>query len=164
SCGWVALCERRRAGFARLSGWQPVGNWGYRGRIFQHPCYPQVLLRQRAEESPTRSLRRKMARSQAEQVVGVRVFSSQEGAETIPRSGVFFYRVWGRSTMARRASAASISTNGSAARRQQPDPASEAPPQGFPWHANRLALKQKPCSFLPSHANRIQTFTPTLNF
>src|SRR6266487_3813887 len=29
SCGWVALCERRRAGFARLSGWQP--------RIFQHP-------------------------------------------------------------------------------------------------------------------------------
>src|SRR2546426_4740588 len=27
SCGWVALCERRRAGFARLSGWQPVGNW-----------------------------------------------------------------------------------------------------------------------------------------
>jgi hypothetical protein len=23
----VALCERRRAGFARLSGWQPVGNW-----------------------------------------------------------------------------------------------------------------------------------------
>ena len=22
-----ALCERRRAGFARLSGWQPVGNW-----------------------------------------------------------------------------------------------------------------------------------------
>jgi hypothetical protein len=21
------LCERRRAGFARLSGWQPVGNW-----------------------------------------------------------------------------------------------------------------------------------------
>jgi hypothetical protein len=27
SCGWVALCERRRVGFARLSGWQPVGNW-----------------------------------------------------------------------------------------------------------------------------------------
>jgi hypothetical protein len=23
----VALCERRRAGFARLSSWQPVGNW-----------------------------------------------------------------------------------------------------------------------------------------
>src|SRR6516164_6206925 len=27
SCGWVALCERRRAGFARLSGLQLVGNW-----------------------------------------------------------------------------------------------------------------------------------------
>jgi hypothetical protein len=37
-----------------------------------------------------------MARSQAEQVVGVRVFSSQEGAEPIPRSGVFFYRATGR--------------------------------------------------------------------
>ena len=27
NCGWVDLCERRRAGFARPSGWQPVGNW-----------------------------------------------------------------------------------------------------------------------------------------
>ena len=27
SCGWVALCERRQAGFARLSGLQLVGNW-----------------------------------------------------------------------------------------------------------------------------------------
>jgi hypothetical protein len=25
--GALGLCERRRAGFARLSGWQPVGNW-----------------------------------------------------------------------------------------------------------------------------------------
>jgi hypothetical protein len=32
SCGWVALCERRRAGFAGLSGWQPVGNWVARHR------------------------------------------------------------------------------------------------------------------------------------
>ena len=25
--GALGLCERRRAGFARLSDWQPVGNW-----------------------------------------------------------------------------------------------------------------------------------------
>jgi hypothetical protein len=31
-----------------------------------------------------------MARSQAEQVAGVHVFSPQEGTETIPRSGYFF--------------------------------------------------------------------------
>jgi hypothetical protein len=41
----------------------------------------------------THSLRRKMARSQAERGAGVHVFSSQERAETIPRDWVVF--LWG---------------------------------------------------------------------
>jgi hypothetical protein len=41
----------------------------------------------------TRSLRRKWPEAQAEQVASVHVFSSQEGAETIPRDGVVF--LWG---------------------------------------------------------------------
>src|SRR5438477_8497470 len=40
SCGWVALCERRRAGFARLSGWQPVGNWVASGANFAASLLP----------------------------------------------------------------------------------------------------------------------------
>jgi len=34
-----------------------------------------------------------MARSQAERVPGVHVFSSREGAETIPRGGIVFFPV-----------------------------------------------------------------------
>jgi hypothetical protein len=64
SCGWVALCERRRAGFARLLGWQPVGNW-----VASAANFPAS----RAGAS-------------------VHVFSSQEGRNHPPRRGSFFIK------------------------------------------------------------------------
>src|SRR6266853_6025601 len=45
SCGWVALCERRRAGFARLSGWQPVGNWVASAGNFPASLLPVGVIR-----------------------------------------------------------------------------------------------------------------------
>jgi len=52
--------------------------------------FPASLLPRRRhpdneQRIATRSLRRKMARSPADRVAGVHVFSSQEGAETIPK-------------------------------------------------------------------------------
>src|SRR6266704_816748 len=46
SCGWVALCARRRAGFARLSSWQPVGNWVALAANFGHKGAVTIDLRQ----------------------------------------------------------------------------------------------------------------------
>ena len=39
------LVRRRRAGFAGLSGWQPVGNWVDQRRIFRHPSTTSRELR-----------------------------------------------------------------------------------------------------------------------
>jgi hypothetical protein len=41
----VALCERRRAGFARLSGWQPVGNWVASAANFPASLLPVGVIR-----------------------------------------------------------------------------------------------------------------------
>jgi hypothetical protein len=92
SCGWVALCERRRARFARLSGWQPVGNWVASGANF-----PASLLPVGVTPTPSRESRRavcaeKWPEAQAERVAGVHVFSSQEGRNHPPRLGSFFCR------------------------------------------------------------------------
>src|SRR5260221_10600642 len=51
SCGWVALCERRRAGFARLSGWQPVGNWVASGANFPASLLPVGVIPTTSRES-----------------------------------------------------------------------------------------------------------------
>ena len=59
----VALCERRRAGFARLSGWQPVGNWVASAGNFPASLLPVGVTPTTSRRIATRSLRRKMARS-----------------------------------------------------------------------------------------------------
>jgi hypothetical protein len=66
SCGWVALCERRRAGFARLSGWQPVGNWVVSAGEFSSIPVTRRRYPDNEQRIATHSLRRKMARSRAE--------------------------------------------------------------------------------------------------
>src|SRR4029453_3904602 len=79
--GALGLCERRRAGFARLSGWQPVGNWVASAANLSVGVTPTMIRRIATTVCPV---------AQAEQVAGVHVFSSQEGAETIPRDGAVF--------------------------------------------------------------------------
>jgi len=60
SCGWVALCERRRAGFARLSGWQPVGNWVASAGEFSSIPVTRRRYPDNEQRIATRSLRRKI--------------------------------------------------------------------------------------------------------
>src|SRR5262249_48448103 len=62
----VALCERRRAGFARLSGWQPVGNWVVSAANFPASLLPVGATPTTSRRIATHGLRRKMARSQTE--------------------------------------------------------------------------------------------------
>src|SRR6266404_8569790 len=88
SCGWVALCERRRAGFARLSGWQPVGNWVASGANFPASLLPVGVIPTTSRESRRTVCVGKWPRSQAE-----RDPAYHRKAETIPRGGVVFYRV-----------------------------------------------------------------------
>jgi len=84
SCGWVALCERRRAGFGRLSGWQPVGNWVASAGEFS--SIPVTRKRYPDNEQKNRdACAEKWPEAQAEQVAGVHA-GSQERAETIPRA------------------------------------------------------------------------------
>jgi hypothetical protein len=83
--GALGLCERRRAGFARLSGWQPVGNWVASAANLSVGVTPTMIRR-----IATTVCAEKWPEAQAEQVAGVHVFSSQEGAETIPRDGAVF--------------------------------------------------------------------------
>jgi hypothetical protein len=92
SCGWAALCERPRAGFARLSGWQPVGNWVASGANFPASLLPVGFTPKRAEESRRAVCAEKWPEAQAERVAGVHVFSSQEGRNHPPRLGSFFCR------------------------------------------------------------------------
>jgi hypothetical protein len=75
-----------RAGFARLSGWQPVGNWVASAANLSVGVTPTMIRR-----IATTVCAEKWPEAQAEQVAGVHVFSSQEGAETIPRDGAVFY-------------------------------------------------------------------------
>jgi hypothetical protein len=83
----VALCERRRAGFARLSGWQPVGNWVATAANFPTSLLPVGVTPTTSRRSATRSLRQMATKAQAEQVAGVHVFSSQEGQKSSPAAG-----------------------------------------------------------------------------
>jgi hypothetical protein len=55
--------EPRRAGFARLSGWQPVGNWVASAANFPASLLPVGVIPTTSRRIATRSLRRKMARS-----------------------------------------------------------------------------------------------------
>jgi hypothetical protein len=86
SCGWVALCERRRAGFARLSGWQPVGNWVASGANFPASLLPVGVIPTTSRESRRTVCVGKWPRSQAESDPAYR-----RKAETIPRGGGSFF-------------------------------------------------------------------------
>src|SRR5258708_9850950 len=86
SCGWVALGERRRGGFARLSGWQPVGNWVESGASFQASLLPVGVIPKTSRESGRTVCVGKWPRSQAESDPAYR-----RKAETIPRGGGSFF-------------------------------------------------------------------------
>src|SRR5260221_10199056 len=86
SCGWVALCERRRAGFARLSGWHPVGNWVASGANFPASLLPVGVIPTRSRESRRTVGVGKGPRSKAESDPAYR-----RKAETIPRGGGSFF-------------------------------------------------------------------------
>jgi hypothetical protein len=87
SCGSVAW-ERRRAGFARLSAWQPVGNWVASAANFPASLLPVGVTPTRREENRDAQFAPKNGPSRAGG--GRTLFSSQERAETIPRAGYFF--------------------------------------------------------------------------
>src|SRR5712671_4131249 len=63
SCGWVALCERRRAGFARLSGWQPVGNWVVSAANFPASLLPVGVIPTTSRRIATRDCKSHEAHS-----------------------------------------------------------------------------------------------------
>jgi hypothetical protein len=89
SCGWVALCERRRAGFARLSGWQPVDNWVASAANFS--SIPVTRRRHPDNEQKNRDAQFAPKNDQKRSRAGTGV--SQEGAENHPpRRGSF---LWG---------------------------------------------------------------------
>jgi hypothetical protein len=74
------LCERRRAAFARLSGWQPVGNWV--ASVGEFSSIPVTRRRHPDNEQKNRDA----------QFASKNGTSSVTGkAETIPRGGVFFF-------------------------------------------------------------------------
>src|SRR5262249_17926544 len=92
SCGWVAWCERR----APVSLGFRVGNPSAIG-WYQPANFPASLLPVGVISTTSRQSRRavcveKWPESQAEQVAGVHVFSSQEGRNHPPRLGSFFCR------------------------------------------------------------------------
>src|SRR6266568_4346027 len=82
----------RKTNFGILVGNPPAIGW-YQPANFPASLLPVGVTPTTSRRIATRSLRRKMARSQAEQVASVHAFSSQERAETIPRDGVVF--LWG---------------------------------------------------------------------
>jgi len=90
SSGWGALCERRRARSLGFRVGNPSAIGWHQRRIFHHPCtrrrYPN-----NEQRIATHSLRRKMARSQAE-----RDRPTTGRQKPSPRRG-FFYRVPERS-------------------------------------------------------------------
>ena len=87
----VALCERRRAGFARLSGWQPVGNWVASAANFPASLLYVGVTPTTSRRIATRSLRRKMARSPS-RAGGqrTRLQLTGKGRNHPPRRGSFF--------------------------------------------------------------------------
>src|SRR5256884_10000833 len=89
SCGWVALCERRRAGFARLSGWQPVGNWVASAANFPASLLPVGVIPTTSRQSATHSFASENGQKPSGAVTRP---ITQEGRNHPPRRG-FFYRV-----------------------------------------------------------------------
>jgi hypothetical protein len=77
---------RRRAGFARLAGWQPVGNWLVSAA---NSCYPQALPRQRAEESRRTVCVEKWSEAQGGQVASVHVSAPRKGQKPSPAAEFF---------------------------------------------------------------------------
>src|SRR5262249_491843 len=75
---------------SRASGWQPVGNWVPSAANFPASLLPVGVIPTTSRESRRKVCVGKWPEAQAEQVASVHVFSSQEGAETIPSGGVFF--------------------------------------------------------------------------
>jgi hypothetical protein len=87
SSGWVALCERRRAGFARLSGWQPVGNWAASAANFPASLLPVDVTHRDAQFAPKNG--------QKPKPIGWPVYTSSahsKGRNHPPRWGSFFCR------------------------------------------------------------------------
>src|SRR5438874_118231 len=91
SCGWVALCERRRAGFARLSGWQPVGNWVASAANF--PASPLTRRRHPDNEQKNRDAQFAPKNGQKPRPSGSPAYtcSAHRKAETILRAELFFF-------------------------------------------------------------------------
>jgi len=79
--GALGLCERRRAGFARLSGWQPVGNWVASAANFPASLLPVGFNPKRAEESRPAVCPEKWPEAQAERGY------VQSGGFCVPKSG-----------------------------------------------------------------------------
>jgi integrase-like protein len=81
------LCERRRAGFARLSGWQPVGNWVASAANFPASLLPAGVIPTTSRESRRTVCVGKWKRSQAERD------PTYHRKADHPCGGVVFYRV-----------------------------------------------------------------------
>src|SRR5262249_26575517 len=90
SGGGVALCERRRAGFARLSGWQPVGNWVASAREFS--SIPVTRRRYRYNEQKNRDAQFAPKNGQKPKPSGWPAYTSSahRKGETILRGWVVF--------------------------------------------------------------------------
>jgi hypothetical protein len=89
SCGWVALRERRRTGFARLSGWQPVGNWVVSAREFS--SIPVTRGRYPDNEQKNRDARFAPKNGQKPRGAVTRPITGRQ--KPSPAAGVVFYRV-----------------------------------------------------------------------
>src|SRR6516225_10090928 len=89
SCGWVPCAsgdELASLGF-RVGNPSAIG-W-HQPRIFQHPCYPKVLSRQRAEELRRAVCAEKWPEAQAEQEPAARP-EHRKGQKPSPAAGWFF--------------------------------------------------------------------------
>jgi hypothetical protein len=90
----LGLCERRRAGFARLSGWQSVGNWVASGANFPVSLLPVGVTPTTSRRIATRSFAPK--NGQKPKPSGRLAYMSsahRTGHKPSPRRGIFF--LWG---------------------------------------------------------------------
>jgi hypothetical protein len=88
----LGLCERRRAGFARLSGWQSVGNWVASGANFPVSLLPVGVTPTTSRRIATRSFAPK--NGQKPKPSGRLAYMSsahRTGHKPSPRRGIFFF-------------------------------------------------------------------------
>src|SRR5262249_23885476 len=86
----VALCERRRAGFARLSGRQPVGNWVASAGGFSSIPVPRRRYPDNEQRIATHNLPRKIAQKPSRAVNRrARLQLTGRGRDYPPRLGIF---------------------------------------------------------------------------